>query len=72
MIQADFILDGEDEPFTSTVFDQAPAVGDRVWIQEKTAGPVRFVEVMGRLWNAMTYRPSPNNVVTLHVREVTD
>lgn len=70
MIQVDLILEGEDEPFTSTVFDQAPAVGDRIWIQEKPRELARTVEVTSRLWNAMVYRPSPNNVVTLWVRDV--
>lgn len=70
MIQVDIILDGEREPFTSTVFEQAPTVGDRIWIREKPRDPSRTVEVVSRLWNAMVYRASPNNVVTLWVRDV--
>lgn len=72
MIQVDLILFGEDEPFVSTVFEQAPGPGDRVWVQEKPRERGRMVEVLRREWNAMVHRPSPNNVVILRVRDVVD
>lgn len=72
MIQADVIRDGEDEPTWSLVLDQAPAVGDQIHVNDGLAPAYVTFEILRRQWYADPNRPSPNNVVTLYVREVAE